>query len=260
MSAESEFDWITLEPDEEVLWSGQPHIYQLLPAVALSLVLIGLPFLLAGYLNRENTDYVVTSSGLYKKTGILSRDVQKIEFGNVQDISFSQGVIGKSVGYGNVNVSTAGGSGVEMQFQAVPDPKEVQEMINREIRRSRQSEEEKRGKADVLDEILGELREIRRAVEGGATAGTTAEASAGVDAGGSTAGDGEGSTAGDHGGSATDPDRTPVEGEDPDRTLLEDEDPDRTLIEGEDPDGAGSGDGEVDWAPMEEEDDDRRAE
>lgn len=217
MSTASEFDWITLEPDEEVLWTGQPHVYQLLPAMALSLVLIGIPFLVAGYLNRENTDYVVTSSGLYKKTGILSRDVQKIEFGNVQDISFSQGVIGKNVGYGNVNVSTAGGSGIEMQFQAVPDPKEVQERINREIRRARGAEEDERGKADVLDEILAELQGIRRAVEGEVTGGDVAGAETELATGGDDAvaeADTEaGSGAGESEGSSTDEDVdwTPME-------------------------------------------------
>lgn len=167
------FDWLTLDDDEEIVWSATPHKASMVPVllvgIPMSLILIGIPIVVGGYLSIQNTNYVVTTSGLYKKTGILSRDVQKIDFDKVQNISYTQGVIAKRYGYGNVDISTAGGGGVEMQFQAVPEPKDVQERINRLIRESKdggRDEDGQRGKADVLDEILTELQAIRHAVEG----------------------------------------------------------------------------------------------
>jgi uncharacterized membrane protein YdbT with pleckstrin-like domain len=109
----------------------------------------------------------VTTDGLYKKTGTLSRDVQRIDFDKVQNTSYSQGFFGSQFGYGNVDVSTAGGSGIEMQFRSAPDPREVQELINKRVKRSRGEPTTESGetKRDVLDEILGELKAIRSTLD-----------------------------------------------------------------------------------------------
>lgn len=172
--AASEFDWLTLDDGEHVQWSGNPHVYSIVPALIvglpLSLVLIGIPIVVGAYLNRENTVYLLTNEALYRKSGILSRDVQKIEFEKVQNISYSQGALGNYFGYGTVDISTAGGTGVEMQFRAVPDPKAVQQRINEQSRRARGkggSEDDDANEAPeaVLDDIRTELRAIRRAVE-----------------------------------------------------------------------------------------------
>jgi uncharacterized membrane protein YdbT with pleckstrin-like domain len=161
------FDWLTLDDDEEVVWSGKPHESSLIPAlvvgIPLSLLLVGLFIIAASYLTRENTEYVVTTDALYRKSGILSRSVQRVDFEKVQNTSYSQGFFGQQFGYGNIDVSTAGGSGIEMSFQSVPDPKDVQELINRRVKGEKRDAPE--DKAAVLDEILAELRAIRTAVE-----------------------------------------------------------------------------------------------
>ena len=175
-------DWLTLDEDEEIVWSGVPHESSLIPALVvglpLSLLLVGLFIIAGAYLQRENTQYVVTTDALYKKTGVLSRDVQRIDFGKVQNTSYSQGFFGSRFGYGNVDVSTAGGSGVEMQFRSVPDPREVQERINKRVKASRGDRTTEAGetKRDVLDDILVELREIRATLD--AQQETTGDASA----------------------------------------------------------------------------------
>lgn len=168
MSVEN-FDWISLDEDEEVIWSGEPRIQSIAPAIAVGVPLIpffglGLILIVASYLTIKNTDFVVTSQGLYKKTGIVSRSVQKIGFGKVQNISFSQGVFGNYFGYGNVDISTAGGSGVEMKFNAVNKPKEVQELINRQIKED-EGGKVKKAKDKVMEQILSEMKKTRKAVE-----------------------------------------------------------------------------------------------
>ncbi|WP_424016732.1 PH domain-containing protein [Halorientalis pallida] len=174
-AAASEFDWLTLDDDEQVQWSGKPHVYSIVPALIvglpLSLFLIGIPIVVGAYLNRENTVYLLTNDALYRKSGILSRDVQKIEFEKVQNISYSQGALGNYFGYGTVDISTAGGTGVEMQFRAVPDPKAVQQRINEQSRRSRgkggggDGDDASEDPGQILDDIRTELRAIRSAVE-----------------------------------------------------------------------------------------------
>lgn len=167
-AADVDYDWLTLDEGEEVVWSSVPHRYSLVSAlvigIPLSFVLIGIPIIVSAYLWRKNTIYVVTTQALYAKSGVLSRDVQRIDFGKVQNISYTQGLFGKQFGYGNVDVSTAGSSGVEMQFQSVPDPKGVADRIKARVRDDSGAEPTE-GKAAVLDDILGELRAIRQAVE-----------------------------------------------------------------------------------------------
>jgi uncharacterized membrane protein YdbT with pleckstrin-like domain len=173
-AAASEFDWLTLDDGEHVQWSSNPHVYSIVPALIvglpLSLLLIGIPIVVGAYLNRENTVYLLTNDALYRKSGILSRDVQKIEFGKVQNISYSQGALGNYFGYGTVDISTAGGTGVEMQFRAVPDPKAVQQRINEQSRRARgtgggEDDDASEDPEQILGDIRTELRAIRSAVE-----------------------------------------------------------------------------------------------
>ncbi|WP_276260743.1 PH domain-containing protein [Haloglomus litoreum] len=165
-----EFDWLTLDADETVVWADTPHEMSLVPAfivgIPLSLLLVGIPILVGAYLSHRNTNYLVTTTALYRKTGVLSRNVQRIEFDKVQDTSYRQSFFGSYFGYGTVDVSTAGGTGVELSFTNVADPQALQRRINERIRTDRDTGED-RDKAAVLDDILDELRAIRTAVEGG---------------------------------------------------------------------------------------------
>lgn len=176
-SSQPTFDWLTLGADEQVVWAGNPHESSLVPAlvvgVPLSLLLIGIPIVVSAYLRREATEYVVTTEALYRKSGILSRNVQRVDFAKVQNTSYSQGLFGRQFGYGNIDVSTAGGAGVELTFRSVPEPKDVQELINARVKGSERETPE--DASAVLDQILTELRAIRSAVEAGQLADRNAD-------------------------------------------------------------------------------------
>lgn len=167
-AAELNLDWLTLDDGESIRWASTPHKYSLVPAliigIPLSFVLIGIPIVVAAYLQYTNTNYVVTNRGLYSKRGILSRDVKQIGFEKVQNISYSQTALGSKFGYGSVEISTAGGSGVELRFRSIPEPASVQELISREIDSRQHSDDEQAHTDEVLKEILTELRAIRSAV------------------------------------------------------------------------------------------------
>ncbi|QLG27269.1 PH domain-containing protein [Halorarum halophilum] len=178
------FDWLSLESGEEVVWTGIPHRLSLVPALAigipLSLVLIGIPIVVSAYLRRENTEYVLTTEALYKKRGVFSRDVKRVGFEKVQDTSYTQDFFGTQFGYGTVEISTAGGAGVELSFDNVPKPKRVQELVNARIRSGEGRRSDGESKTDVLADILTELRAIRTAVEGESTATGTGASDAEV--------------------------------------------------------------------------------
>lgn len=159
------FDWVSPDADEEVLWSGKPRIQSIIPAVILGVLILPLAPLIIGfaYLRIRNIDFVVTSQGLYKKHGILSRNVQKISFDKVQNISFSQNLLGKYFNYGNIEISTAGGQEVEMRFESVNRPRDVQEMINKRIKGGKQSSEASR--KELLEQILEQLKQVNRKLD-----------------------------------------------------------------------------------------------
>ncbi|WP_394742979.1 PH domain-containing protein [Natronococcus roseus] len=164
---ERDLEWLSLEDDEEIVWVGGPDRRTLLPTLAigipLSIVLIGILLIVGEYLRISNTVYVITDSAVYRKTGVLSRDVKRIDHEKVQDISYSQSALGSTFGYGTVELTTAGGAGVEMAFRSVPEPRTVQQRISEQVGRHRDPGQ---GEGDVLEEILTELRAIRAAVEG----------------------------------------------------------------------------------------------
>lgn len=159
-----DLDWINLDDDEEVLWQGEPRMKSILPAVVIGVPLIpmlgmGVLIIIGAYLSVKNTSFVVTNQGLYKKQGVLSRNVQKIGFDKVQNISFSQGITGNYFDYGNIEISTAGGSGVEMRFNSIDQPREVEQIINKHLKKEKERTGTDEGRGG--DEVVEELKEIK---------------------------------------------------------------------------------------------------
>lgn len=150
-------EWLSLEEGENIDWTGQPRIKSIIPAVVAGIPLIpvlGLGLLIIGgaYFNVKNTYYVVTNKGVYVKRGVVTKNVQKVGFNKIQNISFSQGVLGNYFGYGNVEISTAGSSGTQMAFRSIENPKPVQETINRRIS-SKEPSEGKSFEKKVLEKL-----------------------------------------------------------------------------------------------------------
>ena len=196
----ADHEWLSLDETESVLWAGGPDRRAILPAVSLlilpvlalalvavepvvgplvaaALAVVTVP--IAGWtvLYVRNTDYVVTTSGLYEKRGVLSRDVTRIDFEKIQNTSYSQSALGRRLGYGTVAVSSAGGSGVEMRFRSIPNSREIQQLISSRVTSARTDPRGRTGSGtagidadtsdEVLEEILVELRAIRGALEEG---------------------------------------------------------------------------------------------
>lgn len=177
----AEFDWLTLEGDEELVWAARPRLVGSFWSFAVGVLLaplgIGLLVIAATYLTVTNTAYVITTDRVYKKTGVLSRNVTDIGHAKIQDTGYRQGFVGTQLGFGTVEISTAGGSDVELRFSAVPDPLSVQSTLD-EIARTapgegRDGEDERTDTATsgshlddaAIAELTAELRGTREALE-----------------------------------------------------------------------------------------------
>ena len=175
-----EFDWLELDDDEEVVWSSHPELLGYAGAFVFGVALIpvfglGLLILAWAYLDRKNTNYVITTNSVFEKKGVFSRTVTDIGHNNIQDTGYRQSPVGRYFGFGTVEISTAGGSGVEMALAYVSDPLSVQSTLDRMVGtgaskrdgRGRESESSRsvRIDEDDLNELLGELRATREAME-----------------------------------------------------------------------------------------------
>ena len=184
----SDLEWLSIDPDEEVIWVGQPAFETLYGTIATGLVLtvflIGFLILLAvpfSYLGIRNTDYVVTTKSLYVKSGVLSTNIETVDLDRIQNTEYSQSFWGTRFGYGQIAISTAGSSGAEITFNGIPDAKAVRDRIA-ELQPSRGgrggdgtaggpgSGEGAGGaagaaSAEQIDELIAEMRATREAFE-----------------------------------------------------------------------------------------------
>ncbi|USZ73540.1 PH domain-containing protein [Natronosalvus halobius] len=174
----NDYEWLVLESDEEILWSGEPELFGYAWLFAMGIVLIpmfGIGFVIIAltYLSLKNTAYVITTESVFKKTGILSRKITDIGHENIQDTGYKQGIVGRYYEFGTVQISTAGGSGVEMSLAYVPDPLNVQSQLDAVATRRSSAEDTSAPDAHerveimgaTLDELITEMRATREALE-----------------------------------------------------------------------------------------------
>ena len=154
-------DWFHLGDDEELVWESRPHPIELglgfplavgLAVLGLSVLAWGLSdsrvwLLLVGgvvlvssgavaavrYLFWTNTRYVITSAELYKKRGVISRDVTQFRLERVQNTSLSQTMGGRLLGYGTLTVYTAGSGDPELTFERVPRPEQASSVLSDQL-------------------------------------------------------------------------------------------------------------------------------
>lgn len=180
------FPWLSLDTDEEVVWSGRPRLHVIgwlaVPALAIPALLVvvwpslvsavvgvlawvGISYL--GYIYVTNIDYVVSTKYVYAKFGILGRSVTQLSLHNIQDTTLSQGIFGTYSNYGTVSFSTAGGEGTTLSFYLVDKPSAVKSTIDRQITRARKGMEDREEHLNErnLDDLLSELRATRKSAQ-----------------------------------------------------------------------------------------------
>ncbi len=171
-------EWLSLDPGEEVVWTGRPAFETLygtiLSGLLLTVVLIGFLILLGvpfAYLRIQNTDYVVTSESLYVKSGIFSTNIETVDLDRIQNTEYNRSFWGKQFDYGSISVSTAGSSGAEISFDGIPDAPAVRDRITELQRRRSERGEEDASDGDTpasaaqLTELVEEVRATREAFE-----------------------------------------------------------------------------------------------
>jgi len=159
-------DWVQLGDDEQVVWRSRPSGRAVFPSflpgavvVLLGLVVVVLPSVVpdlpepllgwlvpagallvvagvalatARYVRWQSTQYLLTSTGAYKKSGILSRSVDQLRLTRVESVSHSQSATQRLLGYGDVVVSTEG-TNSRFVLEDVPNPTNVHNLLSSQL-------------------------------------------------------------------------------------------------------------------------------
>ncbi|ELY54463.1 PH domain-containing protein [Natronolimnohabitans innermongolicus] len=153
-------DWFHISDEDDIVWESRPHPvsmgvglpvgvgFALLGLVlagwtagdSVALTVVGLLLAVGGtalagvrYLFWTNTRYVITTAELYKKHGVVSRDVTQFRLDRVQNTSLSQTVVGRALGYGDLTVYTAGSGDPEITFERVPNPERASRHLSDQL-------------------------------------------------------------------------------------------------------------------------------
>ncbi|MFC6989174.1 PH domain-containing protein [Haloplanus sp. GCM10025708] len=173
-------EWLTLDPDEEVVWAGKPRVRRIISNVATSafwsiaafvaafaltsVLSVDLPLPnravwgvavlwtllqaigpVQAYLRTKNTDYLLTDKNVYKKTGVWSENVTRIRLENIQNTQLKKDFTGKIFDYGTILISTAGGGGVEMAIEDLDNPDELRTELRTKMTQARDREPDRSG-------------------------------------------------------------------------------------------------------------------
>ncbi len=81
-----------------------------------------------------NNRYSIDPTYVEARTGILSlnQQVVRIRYEDIRGVESDQGILGRLLDFGDVQVGTAASSEMEVVFHGIAAPKEVREMIERE--------------------------------------------------------------------------------------------------------------------------------
>jgi uncharacterized membrane protein YdbT with pleckstrin-like domain len=99
-------------------------------------VLFGALMIGVAYLNVYATSFTVTSERVIQRKGLLSRRVSEVEVSDIRNVQVNQGIVQRMFGIGNVGISTAGQSGVEIVFSGIKRPQPVADLIREQRKRS----------------------------------------------------------------------------------------------------------------------------
>lgn len=69
-------------------------------------LIIGLIWLLIRYISYSNTDLILTNKRVFGKCGLISTTLMQAPLNKIDTVSFSNGLLGKALGYGTVEIAT----------------------------------------------------------------------------------------------------------------------------------------------------------
>jgi len=103
-----------------------PRDYRILATLA-AVALLGL-WLIVVWIRWSSRSFTITDRRVILNTGVLSRASKVIALDRVQDISTNQSLLGRMLGYGRIEIDSAGVAGAE-GLSALPRPERFRDEV-----------------------------------------------------------------------------------------------------------------------------------
>ena len=122
---------------EETLLEMNPEMFRNNPVgFILSVVLVaaagaGLVILGFWWLTTKAATLTVTNKRTIQRTGLFSKKTTEVLHRDVRNIEINQSMFQRVFGVGSIGITSAGQSGIEVQFAGVRDPDGVKAVIDR---------------------------------------------------------------------------------------------------------------------------------
>ena len=128
---------ITLSEGEIPIWFGKVTW-----TANFLLLLVGLIFLftiflffitimcvIIAWINVNYSEYFISNKRIYSKHGLLNRTSNEIKIDWVTNVYFQQGMVGRTLNFGNIGISTPGEHGGAVEFNGIADPLKVKAIV-----------------------------------------------------------------------------------------------------------------------------------
>lgn len=128
---------ITLSEGEIPIWFGKVTW-----TANFLLLLVGLIFLctiflffitimcvIIAWINVNSSEYFISNKRIYSKHGLLNRTSNEIKIDWVTNVYFQQGMVGRTLNFGNIGISTPGEHEGAVEFNGIADPLKVKAIV-----------------------------------------------------------------------------------------------------------------------------------
>jgi len=83
---------------------------QVVSALGILAIVIGAVYLLAAIIQRRGAEFAVTNKRVIFKTGVMRRSSEELFLNKVESITVDEGMLGRALNYGTINVRGTGGT------------------------------------------------------------------------------------------------------------------------------------------------------
>lgn len=90
----------------------------------------------SAYLKVLSSAFTVTRTHASQRHGLIARRISEVALADVRNIQVNQGVIQRVLEIGDVGISTAGQSGLEVVFRGIAEPQSVADRIRAQRQRT----------------------------------------------------------------------------------------------------------------------------
>ncbi len=109
--------------------SGILFLFRIVRDLILSIIVIGIFWLIRDILKYMTSMVIIGKNTVTSKVGVLSTRSQEVLYKNINMVSVNQGLIGKLLNYGDLEINT-GGDHPEIVFKNIARPNQAKEDIN----------------------------------------------------------------------------------------------------------------------------------